>query len=196
MAARPYITVVSGLPRSGTSLMMRMLAAGGIPPRTDEIRGADEDNPAGYFEYEPVKRTREDAGWIPGTKGQAVKLVHVLLPDLPLQGSYRVVFMHRDLDEVIQSQNKMLQRHGKPSGELPIAALKRHFTAQIQQCLAYLAAQPAHFRLLEVDYNTLLTAPEGPLRTLSDFLDGLDTLSMRQVIDPTLYRNRANPQSY
>ena len=102
MAERNYITIVSGLPRSGTSMMMQMIHNGGIPALTDEVRVADEDNPKGYFEFEPVKKTKEDPSWVPQAVGKVVKMVHLLLLDLPLEQSYRVIFMRRSLDESVR----------------------------------------------------------------------------------------------
>src|SRR5574337_153211 len=99
------ITIVSGLPRSGTSMMMQMLHRGGIPAVTDEIRSADEDNPKGYYEFEPVKKTKEDASWLARAGGKVVKMVYRLLYDLPGDYAYHVVFMRRNLREVIASQN-------------------------------------------------------------------------------------------
>src|SRR5262249_18507392 len=88
------ILIVSGLPRSGTSMMMRMIVAAGVSPLTDSARAPDEDNPLGYFELEAVKKTRENAAWLADAPGKAVKVVHVLLKDLPPSYSYRVVMMH------------------------------------------------------------------------------------------------------
>ena len=103
---REYLTIVSGLPRSGTSLMMQMLQAGGLPAFTDRVRSADESNPRGYFEFEPVKRLRTDRSWLPQARGHAIKIIHLLLRELPLDGSlvYRIVFMQRPLEEVLASQ--------------------------------------------------------------------------------------------
>src|SRR5205809_5271301 len=100
------IVVVSGLPRSGTSLMMQLLHAGGIPALTDHIRAPDTDNPRGYFEFERVKKVKEDAAWLPDARGKVVKMVSQLLYDLPATERYRVVFMERDLEEVLASQEK------------------------------------------------------------------------------------------
>ena len=114
-----FVTVVSGLPRSGTSLMMQMLAAGGVELLIDQIRRADADNPRGYFELEAVKRTRQDASWLDDAAGKAVKVIHLLLRDLPDDREYRVVMMSRDLDEVLASQQAMLARSGKKGANLP-----------------------------------------------------------------------------
>src|SRR5687767_1046860 len=110
------ITVVSGLPRSGTSMMMRMLEAGGIPVLIDNVRQPDEDNPAGYYEFEQVKQVRDNTQWLPSARGKTVKMVYRLLYDLPSQFDYRVIFMRRNLDEVLASQQKMLERKGKAGG--------------------------------------------------------------------------------
>ena len=103
MRERDFVTVVSGAPRSGTSMMMRMLAEGGIPALTDGVRKPDSDNPHGYFEFEPVKRTKDDATWLADARGRAVKMVYELLRDLPADRSYRVVLMRRDLGEMVTS---------------------------------------------------------------------------------------------
>ncbi len=108
------IIIVSGLPRSGTSLMMQMLDRGGIPVVTDQVRVADDDNPRGYYEFEAVKRTKQDSSWLTGARGRAVKLVSSLLYDLPPTERYRVLFMQRELEEVLESQEKMLARLGRP----------------------------------------------------------------------------------
>src|SRR5215510_8114285 len=104
------IIVVSGLPRSGTSLMMQMLDSGGVEVVTDNIRAADTDNPRGYHEFEKVKRIKHDASWLPGTRGKVFKMISQLLYDLPPGENYRIIFMDRDLDEVLRSQEKMLER--------------------------------------------------------------------------------------
>lgn len=191
MPTRDYITVVSGLPRSGTSLLMRMLEAGGIPPLVDGLRRADPDNPRGYYEFEPVKRTRADASWVPQAVGRVVKMVHVLLRDLPLSHPYRIVFMRRDLDEVVASQNAMLARTCKPTDALPAETIKEVYRAQVAAAIEYVAARAANFTLVEVDYNELLREPAPHLARLSAALDGLDTESMARVIEPQLYRQRS-----
>src|SRR5689334_6667350 len=111
----PEIVIVSGLPRSGTSLMMQMLHGGGVEVVTDHVRTADTDNPRGYYEYEQVKKVKQDASWLPATRGKSFKMVSQLLYDLPPGERYRIIFMERDLDEVLVSQEKMLQRLGRPA---------------------------------------------------------------------------------
>src|SRR5665213_1543473 len=124
---REFITIVSGLPRSGTSLMMQMLAAGGIPPLTDQQRMPDENNPRGYLEYEAVKQLRNDRSWLANARGKAVKIIHLLLSELPNDGSltFRVFLMQRAIDEVLASQRKMLARDGKAGAALADETLAR-----------------------------------------------------------------------
>src|SRR5215212_2341111 len=112
------VTIVTGLPRSGTSMMMQMLAAGGMPVLAAAVRAPDADNPRGYLEFEAAKRTARDAAWVAGAAGKAVKLVHLLLPDLPQEHEYRVLFMRRDMDEVLASQRAMLARLRRTGADL------------------------------------------------------------------------------
>ncbi|QYU68392.1 hypothetical protein J4558_26920 [Leptolyngbya sp. 15MV] len=122
--------------------MMRMLEAGGIPPLTDGQRRADPDNPLGYYELEAVKRTRLDAGWLASAGGKAVKVIHLLLLDLPATYQYRVVFMQRAMEEVIASQQRMLERAGRGGGRISAEALARQYEAQLRQVDAFIAARP------------------------------------------------------
>ncbi len=190
MARRDYLMIVSGLPRSGTSMMMRMLDAGGIPALTDQVRAADESNPRGYYEYEPAKETKKDPSWIAASLGRAVKMVHLLLLDLPLTYAYRVVFMQRDIEEIIQSQNKMLDRLGKNSNDLPAGRLAAVYQMQIENVMRHIRRHDEQFRLLEVDYNALIREPGPPVEKVSRFLDGLDVTQMAAIIDQDLYRTR------
>jgi hypothetical protein len=187
------IVVVSGLPRSGTSLMMQMLDCGGVPAVTDEIRAADDDNPRGYFEFEPVKRTRQDASWLPAARGRAVKLVSSLLYDLPASESYRILFMQRDLEEILDSQEKMLARLGRPA--VPRDQMRSSFGVHLHRLFEWLPGQP-HMHVLTVSYNRLLADPPAELRKIVEFLDGIPDLEqMLTAIDPGLYRNRAARQT-
>ena len=189
-ASDQRITIVSGLPRSGTSMMMQMLEAGGIPALTDEIRTADADNPKGYYEFEPVKKTKEDSSWLAGAPGKVVKMVYMLLYDLPPDREYHVVFMRRNLDEVLRSQDVMLQRSGKQGGDLDHQQLIRVFRAHLDKCDQWLTAQP-NFRAVYVDYNEILEKPAPAVRALNEFLGGkLNTEAMLAVVDPALYRQR------
>ena len=185
-----FVTIVSGLPRSGTSMMMKMIEAGGMAALVDNIRQADDDNPKGYFEFEPVKKTKQDPSWLRQASGKVVKMVHLLLLDLPPDYQYRVVFMRRNLDEVIVSQNKMLERQGKSLGKLGEDRLKQLFTAQINKVDEFLREHDS-FRVLHVSYNEALQDAGPVVQQVNDFLGGhLDTEAMQQIADPSLYRNR------
>src|SRR5438128_7457049 len=144
------IIIVSGLPRSGTSLMMQMLENGGVPVVTDHIRTADTDNPRGYYEFEKVKRIKQDASWLPETRGKAFKMVSQLLYDLPPSERYRIIFMERDLDEMLFSQEKMLKRLDQPAG--PHAEMKRFYTLHLARLHQWLGQQ-SNIEVLSVSYN-------------------------------------------
>ena len=190
-----YITVVSGLPRSGTSMMMQMLAAGGMPILADDLRPPDPDNPRGYFEFDPVKRTRTNPDWATAAVGRAVKLVHLLLPDLPPGFSYRVVFMHRSLEEVIASQAAMLRRLGRRPADLAPQRLAELFAAQIRRVTVWLEQQP-QIRTLHVPHRRAIEEPARLARDISAFLEGrLDVARMAAAVDPGLYRHRAGGDS-
>ncbi|RMF72422.1 MAG: sulfotransferase family protein [Planctomycetota bacterium] len=191
MAERDFLTIVSGLPRSGTSMMMKMAEAGGIPVIVDNIRQADEDNPKGYYEFEPVKKTKEDASWVAGSEGKCVKMVYRLLYDMPAGHEYRVLFMRRNLDEVLKSQEVMLERSGKKGGGLSDEQFKALFQKEIDQCLEWIDAQP-NMKCLQVDYNRMLVDPQPLVEQINEFLGGgLDIEAMVGVVDPSLYRQRA-----
>jgi hypothetical protein len=185
------VTIVSGLPRSGTSMMMRMVDAGGIPALTDNVRQADEDNPRGYFEYEPVKQTKQDPSWLDGARGRAVKMVYRLLYDLPPTHEYRVIFMRRNLEEVVASQDVMLSRRGRESGDLSKEKLIGLFQQQLAQFEGWVARQP-NFRILYVSYNDVLKTPDDAVRQVNEFLGSqLNVKAMRAIVEPSLYRQRA-----
>jgi hypothetical protein len=189
------IIVVSGLPRSGTSLMMRMLVAGGVPVITDGRRIADEDNPTGYFEFEPVKTLESgDQAWLTHAAGKAVKVVSPLLEHLPPEHVYRVLFMHRRMGEILASQRRMLERRGEPAGALDDARMAALFGKHLDRVHGWLARQP-NIEALDVDYNQLLANPGSLVQQIHAFLgnDRLDTLAMIAAIDPTLYRHRESP---
>jgi hypothetical protein len=187
---RDFVTVVSGVPRSGTSLMMNMLVAGGIPPLQDGVRAPDEDNPRGYFELEAVKSLRKDASWVRGAVGKVVKVVHVHVRDLPREGlRYRVVLMRRDLREVLRSQRKMLERRGMSGGSLSDDRTAEIYARQMSDLVTLLSTDPA-FALLEANYNELVRAPGPTVAALQGFLGGgLDEGAMLAAVDPSLYRS-------
>ncbi|MFH0980716.1 MAG: sulfotransferase family protein [Planctomycetota bacterium] len=191
MAERKYVTIVSGLPRSGTSMMMRMITEGGLPALVDNLRAADEDNPKGYFEFEPVKKTKKDASWVKDGVGKVVKMVHLILLDMPLEYEYRVVFMRRNLHEVLKSQDKMLVRSGKNTDDMPKERLMEIYRVQIHKVQHHMKQHPDRFKFIEVDYNETMKNPAPSAERISAFLDGLDPDKMCALVDPTLYRNRA-----
>jgi hypothetical protein len=182
------IVIVSGLPRSGTSLMMQMLDKGGMAVVTDNVRAPDTDNPRGYYELEQVKRIKEDVSWLPATRGTAFKMVSQLLYELPANEKYRVIFMERDMDEMILSQDKMLTRLGKPSA--PAALIKDHFVKHLAKLKDWLAGQP-NIQVIYVRYSDLVERPEVESTRVSEFLDRrVDPGPMAKSVDPSLYRNR------
>lgn len=188
---RPFLTIVSGLPRSGTSMMMRMLEAGGIPPIIDGLREADIDNPRGYYEFEAAKKVKEDTSWLDGSDGKSVKMVYQLLYDLPTDREYRVLFMRRKIDEVLASQRKMLQRLGKGDDGIPDEVMARMFRAQLDKFFGWVGGQ-SHVKVLEVDYNRIVSGPGPLVGSIESFLGGhLDMGAMTAVVEPDLYRNRA-----
>jgi hypothetical protein len=184
------IIVVSGLPRSGTSMMMKMLAEGGLSTVTDAVRTADEDNPNGYFEFEPVKKLADGQGtWLEGAGGKTVKVISALLEHLPARYQYKVLFMEREIKEILASQQKMLHRRG----EAPEAG-DDEMEAQFRQHLAatkyWLARQP-NMDVLYVDYNKLMEKPEAYGRAIADFIGlPVDVSRMLDVPNEGLYRNR------
>jgi hypothetical protein len=189
VATAEFLTIVSGLPRSGTSMMMRMLETGGLPVLTDHVRTADDDNPNGYYEFEAVKQTKEDESWLVGSEGKAVKMVYRLLYDLPADRTYKVLFMRRKLEEVLASQRVMLERHGMADGvkEEQMAAL---FRAEIDAFSKWVSQQ-RHIELIDVDYNRMQQDTRAEVARVNRFLGGiLDEEAMESVVDGSLYRNR------
>ncbi len=185
------IIVVSGLPRSGTSMMMRMLDAAGLPILTDNERIADTDNPKGYYEHERVKdlENETDKSWVGEARGQVLKVISHLLKDLPADHFYKVLFMRRDLDEVVASQNKMLERRGEDN-PLDDVQTKQFFLRHLVQ-VQFLVRERPNFEMIEVHYKDALEDPAGFVRAIDDFLGRrLDTGSMAAVVDQQLYRNR------
>jgi hypothetical protein len=184
------VVVVSGLPRSGTSMMMQMLDAGGLPVLTDNERKPDEDNPKGYYEFEAVKTTKQDTSWLDAAGGKVVKMVYRLLYGLPSDRRYAVVFMKRDLNEVIKSQEVMLDRSGKSGGSLDDERLRAVYDRQLAEARGWLSRQQ-NFDVLYVDYHDVLTEPKVVAAALNAFLGGsLDEAAMAAVPDQSLYRNR------
>ena len=191
MATTPssFVTVVSGLPRSGTSMMMRVLEGAGLPIVSDRVRSADEDNPHGYFEIEGAKRLKHDAAWLAGCSGKAVKLVSALLENLPLGPSFRIVFMRRSLEEVLVSQARMLSRRGEGPGA-PDADLKRQYIHHLAEVESWLGTRP-DLETLFVNYGRILADPEEQIGRVLRFLGVAGDLpTLARLVDPKLYRSR------
>jgi len=184
------IVVVTGLPRSGTSLMMQMLQAGGMPLLTDALRPADADNPNGYWEYEPVKRLQQDNSWIPKAEGKAVKVVSALLPYLPPQHIYKIIFMQRPLQEVLASQAVMLERRGEQGGKADDQTLRTVFAQHLDHTRHWLATQK-HMAVLAVHFHETIADPEETAACVAQFLElPLAVDAMAHAVDPRLHRQR------
>ncbi len=184
------VIVVSGLPRSGTSMMMQMLAAGGLDVLTDGVHQPDDDNPLGYFEYEPVNRLQEDASWMPRVRGKAVKVVSPLLPELPPEFSYKVLFMRRATQEVLISQARLAKGRLPNEDRLP-AVIAGHL-AEMDSWIK----QAAHVDCMYVEYRTAVLEPVDTARQVAKFLGlPLDIAGMGAAVVPRLYRNRSDPSA-
>lgn len=170
--------------------MMQMLSRGGVELVTDGERSADEDNPRGYLEFEPVKKLKSNSTWLPAARGKAVKVISQLLFNLPASENYDLIWMERDLDEILASQEKMLQRLGRPSP--PSAALKQAFVQHLDQVHTWLQAG-ANFRTHRVQYANLVATPASESERIAQFLElPLDLAAMCAAVDPALYRNRGD----
>ena len=185
------IVIVSGLPRSGTSMMMRMLDGGGMAIMTDQLRTADLDNPKGYYEYERVKELEKetDKSYLKEGRGKALKVISWLLKDLPDDNRYRIVFMRRDLSEVIASQNKMLKHRGEVDNsddKMMIDAYMNHLAS-----VRILSRKRDNFEMLEVRYDQTVADPAAAAKAVNVFLGGkLDEGKMCEAVDKELYRNK------
>jgi hypothetical protein len=184
------ITIISGLPRSGTSLMMQMLAASGMPVLSDGERQADIDNPRGYYEWERIKRLPQDPNCIDEAEGKAVKVISQLLFALPTGRNYRIIFLERPLPEVVASQAEMILRRGTSGAALSPAALIAGLQAHKNQVNAWLQHRP-EIVLCRVEYREVLHDPRLASEAVQRFLNrALDVESMAQQVDPSLYRCR------
>jgi predicted AlkP superfamily phosphohydrolase/phosphomutase/tetratricopeptide (TPR) repeat protein len=188
------VMIVSGLPRSGTSMLMQMLEAGGLPILTDGERAADESNQRGYFELEAVKRLPQDPerAWLHEAGGKAVKVIAQLLPSLPPGVPYRILFMARPLGEILASQQAMLQRSGKQGSKQSQRQLAATYLKQLEQIRQVLAAYPEQVQVLNVDYHRTLANPEDAAARVNAFLGGgLDETAMAEAVEPQLRRERS-----
>ncbi len=188
---RGTITIVSGLPRSGTSMMMRMIERGGMEVLTDHLRKADKDNPRGYYEFERVKQLKRDTSWLPDAEGMAVKIISQLLQYLPSNYSYKVIFMRRQMEEILASQERMLVRRGEETDKIADEKLAALFQQHLERVQTWLDGQP-NLDVIYVSYNRVLESPRDEARRVNAFLgQDLDVDAMASVVDPTLYRQRA-----
>jgi hypothetical protein len=185
------ITIVSGLPRSGTSLMMQMLQAGGLRLQTDTVREPDEHNLRGYYEDRRVRSLAKDNSWLAEADGMALKVVSLLLYNLPSNLEYRVVFMRRDMDEILRSQDKML---ADTAPQQVGTDIRPHFEKHLKDLTKWLPQQD-HIQWMELEFRSVFDAPLTVAGRVADFLEQeLDREAMATVVDPSLYRQRSSEQ--
>ena len=185
------IIVVSGLPRSGTSMMMKMLAEGGLPILTDALREADNDNPNGYYEFELVKKLPDGQNkWLANANHKVVKIISALLEHLPANYRYKIIFMEREPSEILASQQKMLANRNEKS-EIGDSEMQEQFQKHLAAIKYWLARQP-NMDVMYVDYNKMILTPENYCHAITDFLAiPVDVSKMLAVPNERLYRNRA-----
>lgn len=184
------ITIVSGLPRSGTSLMMQMLQAGGLPVLSDGERKADTDNPKGYLEWERIKQLPKDPSLIAEAEGKVVKVISQLLLSIPDGHEYRVIFMQRPLPEVMKSQDEMLRRRGTYEPVTDTSPIEQAFQRHLVE-VNKLLANKANAKVLRVHYHRVLREARAVAEEVAQFLDlPLDASAMESAVDKNLYRNR------
>jgi hypothetical protein len=186
------ITIVSGLPRSGTSMMMKVLEVGGMEIFTDNLRAADEDNPKGYYELEDVKALKDGkSDWMQDAPGKAVKVISSLLEYLPSTYKYKIIFMRREIAEILASQKQMLIRRGE-SSDGDDQKMAEQFQEHLKRVRVWLANQP-NMDVLYVDYNALMTDPDPEIKAVAEFLGLTEDLdAMLAVPDKKLYRQKAD----
>lgn len=183
------IAIVSGLPRSGTSLLMQMLNAGGYPVLCDDQRRADEDNPRGYFEDARVRRLEHDNSWLAEAEGKALKVVSPLLSALPRGFTYRLLFVQRALDEVLRSQAQMLARSGRGDAGQD-SAMRTHFERHLHAVETWIVQQP-HISRLTLNHSEIMAAPLHAAEQVAQFLESdLNLDRMAAIVDPALHRQR------
>ncbi|HLO29928.1 MAG TPA: sulfotransferase domain-containing protein [Anaerolineales bacterium] len=191
---RQPIIVVSGLPRSGTSMMMRMLAEGGLPIITDGLRRADPDNPNGYLEFETVRQmSAGNIDWLTHARGKGVKVISALLEYLPSDYSYKTIFMEREVKEILASQRKMLD-HRNEKAKVNDAEMETQIRKHLSVMKPWLVRQP-NMEVLYVNYNALIAEPGPFCEQIAEFLDiPLNQARMLAVPNRRLYRNRVAPK--
>ena len=185
-----FITIVSGLPRSGTSMMMRMLEAGGMEIVTDNLRTADEDNPRGYYEDERVKKMKEDSSWLDGCRGKVVKVISMLLYDLPAKQKYKVIFMRREMEEILSSQRVMLQWRGQKEDGVSDEEMAEKFEKHLRHVEEWLGGRD-YMNVLYIKYNDVINNTRTYVNIINNFLGKrLNVEEMMKVVEKSLYRQR------
>jgi len=189
------IIIVSGLPRSGTSMMMKILEAGGLAIVSDGLREADEDNPKGYYELEDVKALANglEPAWLADAEGKVVKVITFLLQYLPVTHRYKVIFMRREINEILASQAKMLERRHETSADSD-EKVRDAYLEHLKRVKVWLSNQ-SNMDVLSIEYRALLEKPQEVIPSLIEFLGAPFTpeqiSAMQLVPDKTLYRNRS-----
>lgn len=185
------IYVVSGLPRSGTSMMMKMLEAGGVTPLVDNIRTADDDNLQGYYEFERVKAMKDgDVAWISEAQGKVIKVISALLESLPAEYTYKIIFMEREMMEILASQRKMLERRGKPSNPAEDEKFAELYGKHLEKVKSWLATKP-NMKVLYVRYNDMVGDPADYAKKVAEFLDAaMNVEAMVNIPQEQFYRQR------
>ena len=186
------IIIVSGLPRSGTSMMMRILEAGGIEPLTDGIREADVNNPGGYYEFERVKKLPDgNIEWLKHAEGKAVKIIASLVPHLPPRYNYKIIFMKRAMDEILASQKDMLSDRDKDVENVNEQKLRTLYNKHISEVLYYMEEQ-SNIKFIEVDYSGVVKNPREQMEGIEKFVEvDMDIDDMVDVVNPKLYKHRS-----
>lgn len=192
----PPVIVVSGVPRSGTSMLMQMLVAGGVPPLADDTRPPDDSNPKGYFELDAVKRLPKEPDALAGAGGQCVKVIHRLLAHLPPGQAYGVIFVRRDPAEIAASQASMLDRLGKPGGMIAPDRLAAMIGQETDRALGALRAR-TDTRILEIEHASVIAYPAEAARTIAGFVRSLngwttavEAEAMASAVDRSLHREQ------
>jgi hypothetical protein len=171
--------------------MMQMLVAGGLPPLTDGLRSADENNPKGYFEWEAAKSLKQNPEAIAAAEGKVVKIISALLMHLPATHEYRVLFMIRPLEEVVASQNRMLERLGKDVPRTPTATVVGAFQKHLEEMDGWLSSKP-YLSLLRIEHSAVLASPREESERIARFVGmPLNVDEMSQRVERSLYRERA-----
>ncbi len=172
-------------------MMMKMLEAGGLPPFTDKLRTADDDNPKGYYEFERVKKLDEgDIAWLSEAQGKAVKVISALLTYLPPTYTYRVIFMHRAMSEILASQKKMLVHRQEDADDVSDEEMAGLYTEHLRQVDSWINSRP-NIKRIDINFNEILKNPGPQIETINTFLDWcLDTGKVEAIIDPSLYRQK------